>query len=53
LAAPHARHGIVAAAKTASCRYLLNEDLQEGLEIDGVVVVNPFRTQSGKLWALQ
>jgi predicted nucleic acid-binding protein len=34
---------IVAAAKTASCRYLLTEDLQEGQEMDGVVVVNPFR----------
>jgi predicted nucleic acid-binding protein len=42
LAAPHARHGIVA-AKTASCRYLLTEDLQEGQDMDGVVVVNPFR----------
>jgi predicted nucleic acid-binding protein len=34
---------IVSAAKTASCRYLLTEDLQEGQELDGVVVVNPFR----------
>jgi predicted nucleic acid-binding protein len=34
---------IVAAAKAASCRYLLTEDLQEGQEMDGVVVVNPFR----------
>jgi predicted nucleic acid-binding protein len=34
---------IVSAAKTASCRYLLTEDLQAGQELDGVVVVNPFR----------
>jgi predicted nucleic acid-binding protein len=35
---------IVAAAKTASCRYLLTEDLQAGqkLELDGIEVVNPF-----------
>ena len=35
---------IVSAAKAASCRYLLTEDLQEGQEMDGVVVVNPFRS---------
>ncbi len=35
---------IVAAAKAASCRYLLSEDLQEGQEFDGVKVVNPFHT---------
>ena len=35
---------IVAAAKAASCRYLLSEDLQEGQEFDGVKVVNPFQT---------
>jgi predicted nucleic acid-binding protein len=34
---------IVSAAKVASCRYLLTEDLQEGQEMDGVLVVNPFR----------
>jgi predicted nucleic acid-binding protein len=33
---------IVAAAKTADCRYLLTEDLQPGQEIEGVLVVNPF-----------
>ena len=33
---------IVAAAKSASCRYLLTEDLQAGQKIDGVTVVNPF-----------
>jgi predicted nucleic acid-binding protein len=35
---------IVAAAKAAACRYLLTEDLQEGQEMDGVLVVNPFRS---------
>jgi predicted nucleic acid-binding protein len=35
---------IVAAAKSASCRYLLTEDLQPNQELDGIVVVNPFRT---------
>ena len=33
---------IVAAAKSASCRYLLTEDLQSGQDFDGLVVVNPF-----------
>jgi len=33
---------IVAAAKTADCRYLLTEDLQPDQEIEGVLVVNPF-----------
>jgi predicted nucleic acid-binding protein len=36
---------IVAAAKAASCRYLLTEDLQAGQEMDGVMVVNPFRSE--------
>lgn len=35
---------IVAAAATARAAVLLTEDLQEGAEIDGVLVVNPFRT---------
>jgi predicted nucleic acid-binding protein len=34
---------IVAAAKATSCRYLLTEDLQHGQDLDGVVVVSPFR----------
>ena len=33
---------IVAAARSASCRYLLTEDLQADQDLDGVVVVNPF-----------
>ncbi len=34
---------IVAAAKVAGANKLLTEDLQEGLQIDGVLVVSPFR----------
>ena len=37
---------IVAAAKTARCRYLLTEDLQADQDLDGVLVANPFRTES-------
>ncbi len=33
---------IVAAAKIASCGYLLTEDLQAGQDFEGVEVVNPF-----------
>jgi predicted nucleic acid-binding protein len=33
---------IVAAAKAASCRWLLSEDLQPGQNVDGITVVNPF-----------
>ena len=33
---------IVAAAKAASCRYLLTEDLQPNQDLDGLLVVNPF-----------
>ena len=33
---------IVAAAQTASCGFLLTEDLQDGQKLDGVEVVNPF-----------
>lgn len=33
---------IVAAAQKTNSRYLLSEDLQDGQELDGVLVVNPF-----------
>ncbi len=33
---------IIAAAKAASCRWLLTEDLSAGQSIDGITVVNPF-----------
>ncbi len=42
---------IVAAAKVASCRYLLTEDLQADQEIDGVIVINPFRHDPASLSA--
>jgi predicted nucleic acid-binding protein len=35
---------IVAAAKVSLCGFLLTEDLQAGQNIEGVVVVNPFRS---------
>jgi len=40
---------IVAAAKAASCRFLLTEDLQNGQKLDGVEVVNPFLREPGSL----
>ena len=40
---------IVAAAKSASCRYLLTEDLQADQDFDGVVVLNPFRRDPAAL----
>lgn len=33
---------VVAAAQAAGCDTLLTEDLQDGQDLDGVVVVNPF-----------
>jgi predicted nucleic acid-binding protein len=38
---------IVAAAKRASCVYLLTEDLQADQDFDGVIVVNPFHSDAG------
>lgn len=35
---------VVASAKDQKCGYLITEDLQEGQDFDGMVVVNPFRT---------
>jgi predicted nucleic acid-binding protein len=40
---------IVAAAKAATCRWLLTEDLQPGQTLDGVTVVNPFHTTPDQL----
>lgn len=34
---------IVASAATLGCRHLLTEDLQDGQEFNGLVVVDPFR----------
>ncbi|HET8701115.1 MAG TPA: PIN domain-containing protein [Nitrococcus sp.] len=36
---------IVAAAQRAGCRYLLTEDLQNGQNLDGVTVLNPFEVR--------
>src|SRR6266498_1883784 len=40
---------IVAAARIAGCEHLLTEDLQHGSDMDGLRVVNPFRTPPGSL----
>ncbi|MGZ8805395.1 MAG: PIN domain-containing protein, partial [Microbacterium sp.] len=40
---------IVAAAQMADCDLLLTEDLQHGLDIDGLRVVDPFQTPVGSL----
>jgi predicted nucleic acid-binding protein len=36
---------IAAAAQAAGCRYLLSEDFQEGMDIGGLRVLNPFGTR--------
>ena len=40
---------IVASASAAGCTHLLTEDLQHDQDLDGVVVVNPFLRQPGRL----
>jgi predicted nucleic acid-binding protein len=40
---------IVSAAKAASCRYLLTEDLQADQDMGGVVVMNPFRNMPNEI----
>jgi predicted nucleic acid-binding protein len=43
---------IVAAAQAAACEALLTEDLQHGLDIDGLRIADPFQTEVGSLgWA--
>jgi predicted nucleic acid-binding protein len=34
---------IIAAARALGCRHLYSEDLSHGREVDGVLIVNPFR----------
>lgn len=34
---------IVAAALLGGCTHLLSEDLQDGQQVDGLIIVNPFR----------
>ncbi len=41
---------IVAAAKSAFCRFLLTEDLQSGQDLDGLLVVNPFLRDPASLF---
>jgi predicted nucleic acid-binding protein len=36
---------ILAGARATRCRYLLNEELQPGQDLDGVAVVDPFATR--------
>jgi predicted nucleic acid-binding protein len=43
---------IVAAAKSASCRFLLTEDLQANQDLDGLTVINPFLCDPSSLPAL-
>lgn len=43
---------IVASARAQGCRYLLSEDLQHGQDLDGVVVVSPFRVEPDGLSSL-
>lgn len=38
---------IVAAAQTEGCSYLLTEDLQDGQDLDGLIVLNPFLHEPG------
>ena len=40
---------IVATAQAAGCQTLLTEDLQHGLEVDGLRIADPFRTPGGSL----
>lgn len=40
---------VVRAAKQAGCGVLLTEDLQDGREIDGVRIVDPFRNRAPKI----
>jgi predicted nucleic acid-binding protein len=37
---------VLQAAKQAGCSKCLSEDLQDGLRVDGLTVLNPFRTQA-------
>ena len=39
---------IIAAARLAGCPVLSSEDLNDGLEYDGIRVQNPFRTTKGR-----
>ncbi|MBN1907587.1 MAG: PIN domain-containing protein [Deltaproteobacteria bacterium] len=36
---------ILQSAKSAGCKFVLSEDLQDGLRLDGMVIKNPLKTQ--------
>ena len=40
---PYWDAAIVAAARALGCRELYSEDMSHGREVEGVVIVNPFR----------
>jgi predicted nucleic acid-binding protein len=40
---------IVSSARSASCTHLLTEDLQADQDLDGVLVVNPFRSYPAEI----
>jgi predicted nucleic acid-binding protein len=40
---------VVAAAQTADCTHLLTEDLQDGQDLDGLLVLNPFELPTADL----
>lgn len=40
---------IVAAARVGGCGFLLSEDFQSGQNIDGLLIVNPFRTRPDQI----
>jgi predicted nucleic acid-binding protein len=40
---------VVAAAKQATCKYLLTEDLQDGQDFEGLKVVDPFSHEPAEL----
>lgn len=40
---------IVAAARRLGCAHLLTEDLQDGQDLDGLVVIDPFRHEPGEI----
>jgi len=42
---------IVAAARRLGCDHLLTEDLQDGQDLDGLVVIDPFRHEPGEILA--
>ena len=40
---------ILASAAHAGCRFLLSEDLQHGMEVDRILVINPFKSDLSAL----